>query len=99
MATFEGEKSVSVTYILWFFLGVFGAHRFYLRRWCTAVLWLLTGGILGIGWLVDLFLNARMVELYNKAVHENNANVISLATQGQNTKTSTSYLSECTPLV
>lgn len=48
------QKSMCVAYLFWFFLGVFGAHRFYLRKWCTAVLWLLTGGLFLIGWLIDL---------------------------------------------
>ena len=27
----NGKKSIALAYILWFFLGVFGFHRFYLR--------------------------------------------------------------------
>ncbi|EFO64976.1 Hypothetical protein GLP15_5234 [Giardia lamblia P15] len=99
MVKFEGEKSIGTTYILWFFLGLFGAHRFYLRRWPTAIVWLLTGGIFWIGWLVDLFLNPRMVDSYNKTVQENNANAMSIAINDQNTKANISCFSECAPLV
>jgi TM2 domain-containing membrane protein YozV len=47
--------STTVGYILWIF-GFTGAHRFYFGRPLTGTLWLLTGGLLGVGWLIDLFL-------------------------------------------
>jgi TM2 domain-containing membrane protein YozV len=47
-------KSRLAAALLCFFLGVFGAHRFYLRKTGTAVLMLLTLGGLGIWALVDL---------------------------------------------
>ncbi len=50
------ERSVVVAYLLWFFLGALGAHRFYTGRWVSGVVWMLTGGLAGVGWFVDLFL-------------------------------------------
>jgi len=44
-----------VGYILWLF-GFTGAHRFYYGKPITGTIWLFTAGLLGIGWLVDLFL-------------------------------------------
>src|SRR5262249_29146937 len=49
-------RRIGVAYVLWFFLGVLGIHRFYCGRIGTGILWLLTGGLVGIGWLGDLFL-------------------------------------------
>ena len=42
--------------LLCFFLGVFGAHRFYVGKIGTGILQLLTLGGLGIWWLVDMIL-------------------------------------------
>ena len=42
-------------YLLWIF-GFTGAHRFYYGRPVTGTLWFFTLGLLGIGWLIDLFL-------------------------------------------
>ncbi len=58
-------KSKIATYFLWFFLGFFSAHRFYLGKIGSGILYLLTGQLLGIGWIIDLFLIDGMVERYN----------------------------------
>ncbi len=42
-------------YLLWIF-GFTCAHRFYYGRPVTGTIWLLTLGLLGIGWFIDLFL-------------------------------------------
>ena len=47
--------SVGVAYLLWFFLGVIGAHRFYVGKLGTGLLYLVTGGLFGVGWFFDLF--------------------------------------------
>lgn len=47
--------SLVVGYVLWL-LGIFGAHRFYFGRPVTGAIWFFTGGLLLIGWIVDLFL-------------------------------------------
>jgi TM2 domain-containing membrane protein YozV len=58
-------KSKIVAYLLWFFFGFLSAHRFYLGKIGSGILYLLTGQLLGIGWIIDLFLIDGMVERYN----------------------------------
>ncbi len=59
--------STGVAYLLWFLggLGILGLHRFYLGRWPTGLLWLLTGGVVGIGALLDLLAIPGMVQVEN----------------------------------
>lgn len=58
-------KSKAATYFLWFFFGFFSAHRFYLGKITSGIIYLLTGQLFGIGWIIDLFLIDGMVERYN----------------------------------
>ncbi len=51
----KNTHSVAMGYILWIF-GFMGSHRFYYGRPVTGTIWLCTLGLLGIGWIVDLFL-------------------------------------------
>jgi len=51
--------SLLIGYILWIF-GFMGSHRFYYGKQKTGTLWFFTGGLFGIGWIVDLFLLPKM---------------------------------------
>lgn len=75
------KKSLPVSYILWWFLGTFGAHRFYMGRTNSAIamlvitlvsipLTLVVIGFLGfmvvgVWWLVDAFLIPGIVREHN----------------------------------
>jgi len=58
-------KSKLVAFLLWALLGAFSAHRFYVGKNGTAILYLFTAQLFGIGWIIDLFLLGNMVEQYN----------------------------------
>ena len=46
-------KSRLVVFLLCYIFGMFGAHRFYVGKKGTAVLYILTMGLFGIGMIVD----------------------------------------------
>jgi TM2 domain-containing membrane protein YozV len=56
--------TVGMGYLLWFFLGLFSAHRFYMGKPGSAVLQILSYlVVVGFAWwIVDAFLMERMVE-------------------------------------
>lgn len=51
--------SKTIGYILWIF-GFTGSHRFYFGKPVTGTIWFFTLGLLGIGWLIDVFLIPSM---------------------------------------
>lgn len=60
----DTQERLLVSYILsaaWF-VGLGGLHRLYNGKIGTGILWLLTGGVLGIGQFVDLFIIPNMVD-------------------------------------
>jgi TM2 domain-containing membrane protein YozV len=65
------KKTAIVAYLLWFFLGMFGGHNFYLKRTGVAVAQLilsitLIGGVVTVIWiLVDAFLIPGWVRMQN----------------------------------
>lgn len=62
-----GARSYTLSWILLTFLGVFGIHRFYLGKWLTGLLWLLTGGLFLLGLLYDLWTLNEQVDEINRA--------------------------------
>lgn len=55
----QSSHSVLMGYLLWIF-GFMGAHRFYYGKQISGVIWFCTFGLLGIGWIIDLFLIPSM---------------------------------------
>lgn len=52
----KSSKSGKTTLLLCIFLGMLGAHRFYVGKVWTGILMLLSGGAVGVWVLIDLFL-------------------------------------------
>jgi TM2 domain-containing membrane protein YozV len=72
MMLFEANKKTPVVaYLLWFFLGMLGAHNFYLRRTGVAIAQLiltltLVGSIVTLVWIiVDAFLMPGWINAQN----------------------------------
>lgn len=77
------KPSKNLTIILWFFLGIFGVHRFYNKDYYKGTLMLFTLGGLFIWWLIDLFninkiVNKRISSLEKELIlsilHKKNIN-------------------------
>jgi TM2 domain-containing membrane protein YozV len=64
----SGHLDYAVAWILLTFLGLFGIHRFYIGKWFTGIIYLLTGGIFGFGYLYDLWtLNDQVSQANSEA--------------------------------
>jgi TM2 domain-containing membrane protein YozV len=61
------RRRPALAWMLWGFLGLLGAHRFYLGRPATALLMMFTLGGGLVWWVVDGFLIRRMVWEHNQA--------------------------------
>ena len=61
----SGPLDYTIAWILLTFLGLLGIHRFYMGKWGTGIVYLLTGGLFGIGFLYDLWTLNDQVSLIN----------------------------------
>jgi TM2 domain-containing membrane protein YozV len=52
---YPGRVDYSAAWLLLTFLGIFGAHRMYMGKWPTGILYLLTGGLFLVGYVYDFW--------------------------------------------
>ncbi len=51
----SGRIDYTVAWVLLTFLGLLGIHRMYMGKWLTGIVYLLSGGIFGLGYLYDFW--------------------------------------------
>jgi TM2 domain-containing membrane protein YozV len=60
-----GPIDYNVAWLLLIFLGMFGIHRFYMGKIGTGIVYLLTFGLLGLGYIYDMWTLNDQVTLIN----------------------------------
>jgi len=60
-----GPVDYSLAWILLIFLGLFGIHRMYMGKWVTGIIYLLTLGLFGFGYVYDLWTLNDQITLIN----------------------------------
>ncbi|MDX1947544.1 MAG: TM2 domain-containing protein [Pirellulaceae bacterium] len=63
----SGRLDYNVAWLLLVFLGYLGIQHFYMGKMVTGIIWLLTGGLCGLGWLYDLWTLNDQVSEANRA--------------------------------
>lgn len=51
----HGPVDYTMAWVLLTFLGLLGIHRMYMGKWLIGIVYLLTGGIFGLGYLYDFW--------------------------------------------
>ncbi len=62
-----GPIDYSIAWMLLTFLGLLGIHRMYMNKWFTGILYLLTGGLLGFGYLYDFWTLNDQITILNRS--------------------------------
>jgi len=62
----SGSKNYDLAWVLLTFFGLFGLHRFYMGKFFTGVLYLLTGGLLGLGYIYDYWTLNEQVDYLHR---------------------------------
>lgn len=60
-----GPIDYNVAWLLLTFLGIFGVHRMYMRKWISGFIYLLTGGLFLVGYIYDYWTLNDQVTLIN----------------------------------
>jgi TM2 domain-containing membrane protein YozV len=60
-----GAIDYNLAWILLTFLGLLGIHRLYMGKWISGLIYLLTGGIFGLGYIYDFWTLNDQISLLN----------------------------------
>jgi TM2 domain-containing membrane protein YozV len=63
-----GRIDYTVAWVLLTFLGLLGVHRMYMHKWFTGIIYMLTGGVLGLGYLYDFLTLNNQITIQNSSV-------------------------------
>lgn len=61
-----GPVDYSVAWLLLTFLGIFGIHRMYMKKWLTGIIFFFTAGLLGLGYLYDFWTLNDQITILNR---------------------------------
>ena len=64
-----GPVNYTVAWVLLTFLGLFGVHRMYMGKWLTGILYLLTAGLFGLGYLYDFWTLNDQITVQNASAN------------------------------
>lgn len=78
------KKSTATTWILWFFFGGLGGHRYYLGKIGSGVAMTLTLGGLGIWTIIDIFLMNGMISKKNSEIESEVISEVKLMKNARN---------------
>lgn len=78
------KKSTATTWILWFFFGGIGGHRYYLGKIGSGVAMTLTLGGLGIWSIIDIFLMNGMISKKNSEIESEVISEVKLMKNARN---------------
>ena len=65
---FAGNIDFSLAFIFLTFLGIFGVHRMYMGKWISGLIYLVTGGVFGIGVLYDFWTLNDQISMENRKI-------------------------------
>lgn len=63
-----GRIDYNLAWALLTFLGFFGIHRMYMGKWLTGIVYLLTGGLVGLGYLYDFWTLNDQITVVNSTL-------------------------------
>ncbi len=77
------KKSKLAAYLLWFFLGFLGVHKFYLKKVGMGIVYIFTGGLFFIGWIIDVFIMSSQIDKANEVVAKDTLLEVKMLTKSQ----------------